>query len=44
MISAYMGPHYGNNVTLPAAGHYQLTLLISPPVVGPAPRVPSTSG
>ncbi len=33
MLSAYMGPHYGNNVALPGAGTYQLTLLISPPMV-----------
>jgi hypothetical protein len=33
MISAYMGPHYGNNIVLPAAGHYTLELLISPPAV-----------
>jgi uncharacterized protein involved in high-affinity Fe2+ transport len=32
MISRYMGPHYGNDVSLPGAGTYQLTLLISPPV------------
>ncbi len=32
MISRYMGPHYGNDVALPGYGHYQLTLLISPPV------------
>jgi hypothetical protein len=32
MLSEYMGPHYGNNVSLPGAGHYELTLLISPPV------------
>ena len=32
MLSAYMGPHYGNNVSLPGAGEYQLSLLISPPV------------
>jgi uncharacterized protein involved in high-affinity Fe2+ transport len=32
MISRYMGPHYGNDVALPEAGTYQLTLLISPPV------------
>jgi uncharacterized protein involved in high-affinity Fe2+ transport len=32
MLSEYMGPHYGNNVALPGAGTYQLTLLISPPV------------
>jgi Fe2+ transport protein len=31
MISRYMGPHYGNNVALPAAGVYHLTLLVSPP-------------
>lgn len=32
MISEYMGPHYGNDVSLPGAGTYQLSLLISPPV------------
>jgi uncharacterized protein involved in high-affinity Fe2+ transport len=32
MISRYMGPHYGNDVALPGAGTYQLSLLISPPV------------
>jgi uncharacterized protein involved in high-affinity Fe2+ transport len=32
MISRYMGPHYGNDVTLPGAGTYRLSLLISPPV------------
>jgi uncharacterized protein involved in high-affinity Fe2+ transport len=32
MISRYMGPHYGNNVVLPGAGTYRLSLLISPPV------------
>jgi hypothetical protein len=32
MISEYLGPHYGNNVALPGAGHYKLSLLISPPV------------
>jgi uncharacterized protein involved in high-affinity Fe2+ transport len=32
MISRYMGPHYGNDVSLPGAGNYQLSLLISPPV------------
>jgi uncharacterized protein involved in high-affinity Fe2+ transport len=32
MLSAYMGPHYGNNVTLPGPGNYRLELLISPPV------------
>ena len=31
MISRYMGPHYGNNVSLPSAGTYQLSLLVSPP-------------
>ncbi|MBV9047428.1 MAG: iron transporter [Solirubrobacterales bacterium] len=32
MISRYMGPHYGNDVTVPGAGAYQLSLLVSPPV------------
>ncbi|MGH2893130.1 MAG: iron transporter [Solirubrobacteraceae bacterium] len=32
MLSEYMGPHYGNNVSLPGAGTYELSLLISPPV------------
>lgn len=32
MISAYMGPHYGNDVSLPGAGRYTLKLLISPPI------------
>ncbi len=32
MISRYMGPHYGNDVTLPGPGTYKLSLLISPPV------------
>lgn len=32
MLSAYMGPHYGNNVSVPGAGTYDLSLLISPPV------------
>lgn len=32
MISRYMGPHYGNNVSLPGAGDYSLSLLVSPPV------------
>jgi hypothetical protein len=31
MISRYMGPHYGDNVNLPTAGTYHLTLLVSPP-------------
>jgi hypothetical protein len=33
MISAYMGSHYGNNVTLPGPGRYTLKLLITPPQV-----------
>ena len=32
MISRYMGPHYGDDVSLPGAGTYQMSLLISPPV------------
>jgi hypothetical protein len=32
MISRYMGPHYGNDVSLPDAGNYELSLLVSPPV------------
>jgi hypothetical protein len=32
MISRYMGPHYGNNVALPSAGLYHVSLLVSPPV------------
>jgi len=32
MISRYMGPHYGNDVSVPGAGTYQLSLLVSPPV------------
>jgi uncharacterized protein involved in high-affinity Fe2+ transport len=32
MISRYMGPHYGDDVSLPGPGTYKLTLLISPPV------------
>jgi hypothetical protein len=32
MISRYMGPHYGNNVSLPGTGEYKLSLLVSPPV------------
>ncbi|MBV8941513.1 MAG: iron transporter [Solirubrobacterales bacterium] len=32
MLSRYMGPHYGNDVGLPGAGSYKLSLLISPPV------------
>jgi hypothetical protein len=32
MISRYMGPHYGNDVSLPSDGTYKLSLLVSPPV------------
>jgi uncharacterized protein involved in high-affinity Fe2+ transport len=32
MISRYMGPHYGNDVSVPGAGRYKLSLLVSPPV------------
>jgi uncharacterized protein involved in high-affinity Fe2+ transport len=32
MISRYAGPHYGDDVSLPGAGTYQLSLLVSPPV------------
>jgi len=32
MISRYMGPHYGDDVSLPGVGTYKLTLLVSPPV------------
>jgi uncharacterized protein involved in high-affinity Fe2+ transport len=32
MLSKYIGPHYGNNVSLPGPGHYTLSLLVSPPV------------
>lgn len=32
MISRYMGPHYGNDVSVPGAGTYRLSLLVSPPV------------
>jgi Fe2+ transport protein len=32
MIAAYMGPHYGNDVSVPGAGTYQMSILISPPV------------
>ena len=32
MISRYMGPHYGNNVALPSAGVYHVSLLVSPPM------------
>jgi uncharacterized protein involved in high-affinity Fe2+ transport len=34
MISRYMGPHYGNDVSLPGPGQYQLSLLIGPPETG----------
>ena len=29
---AVHGPHYGNDVSVPGAGDYQLSLLVSPPV------------
>lgn len=32
MVSRYMGPHYGDDVSLPGAGTYTLSLLVSPPV------------
>jgi len=32
MLSRYMGPHYGNDATLPGKGTYTLSLLVSPPV------------
>jgi uncharacterized protein involved in high-affinity Fe2+ transport len=38
MLSAFMGVHYGNNVSLPGAGTYTLTLLISPPQVARHPE------
>jgi Fe2+ transport protein len=31
MLSRYMGTHYGNNVALPGAGTYSLSLLVGPP-------------
>jgi uncharacterized protein involved in high-affinity Fe2+ transport len=31
MLSRTMGVHYGNNVALPGAGTYKLTLLVGPP-------------
>jgi uncharacterized protein involved in high-affinity Fe2+ transport len=34
MISRYMGPHYGEDVSVPGAGTYQLSLLVTPPVSG----------
>jgi uncharacterized protein involved in high-affinity Fe2+ transport len=33
-----MGVHYGNNVVLPGAGTYTLTLLIGPPQVARHPE------
>jgi len=30
-ISAFEGPYYGNNIKLPAAGHYTLMLRLDPP-------------
>jgi hypothetical protein len=39
MIARYMGPHYGNDVALPGAGTYELTLLISPPVAARPPSL-----
>ncbi len=38
MLSAFMGVHYGNNVALPGAGTYTLTLLIGPPQVARHPE------
>ena len=32
MLSRFMGPHYGSDVSLPGKGMYNLSLLISPPV------------
>ncbi len=32
MLSAFMGPHYGNNVELDGPGTYKMSLLITPPV------------
>jgi uncharacterized protein involved in high-affinity Fe2+ transport len=32
MISRYMGPHYGNDISVPGSGTYQMSLLVSPPV------------
>ena len=39
MISAYMGPHYGDNVPHLASGRYKLTVLISPPNSARASRI-----
>ncbi len=38
MLSAFMGPHYGNNVALPRHGLYTLTILIGPPQVARHPE------
>jgi uncharacterized protein involved in high-affinity Fe2+ transport len=38
MLSAFMGVHYGNNVSLPGAGTYTLSLLIGPPQVARHPE------
>jgi uncharacterized protein involved in high-affinity Fe2+ transport len=38
MLSAFMGVHYGNNVALPGAGTYTLTVLIGPPQVARHPE------
>jgi uncharacterized protein involved in high-affinity Fe2+ transport len=34
MISRYMGPHYGEDVSVPGKGTYGLSLLVTPPVSG----------
>jgi uncharacterized protein involved in high-affinity Fe2+ transport len=34
MIGMGMGLHYGDNVTLPGAGHYTATLVVGPPAIG----------
>jgi hypothetical protein len=34
MIGMGMGLHYGDNVTLPGAGHYVATLVVGPPAIG----------
>jgi hypothetical protein len=31
MLAEYMGPHYGNDVSLPGAGTYEMKLLVSAP-------------
>ena len=38
MLSRSMGMHYGNDLSLPKAGHYMLKLLIGPPAVGRHPE------